>query len=58
MERYESPSVFSCHSLKGENAMYKVLVIDDEVPIREWLEFCINRMDGYEIAGTASNGAE
>lgn len=38
--------------------MYKVLVIDDEVPIREWLEFCINRMDGYEIAGTASNGAE
>ena len=38
--------------------MYKVLVVDDEVPIRQWLEFCIDRMDGYELVGSASNGAE
>lgn len=38
--------------------MIKVLVVDDEVPIRQWLEFCIGRMEGYQITGTASNGAE
>lgn len=34
------------------------MVVDDEVPIRQWLEFCINRLEGYEIAGLAANGAE
>lgn len=38
--------------------MVKVLVVDDEVPIRQWLEFCISRMEGYQVAGTAANGAE
>lgn len=38
--------------------MVNVLVVDDEVPIRQWLEFCINRMDGYQVTGTAANGAE
>lgn len=38
--------------------MTRVMVVDDEVPIRQWLEFCINRLDGYEIAGSAANGAE
>lgn len=38
--------------------MVKVLVVDDEVPIRQWLEFCINRMDGYQVTGKAANGAE
>lgn len=38
--------------------MVKVLVVDDEVPIRQWLEFCIGRMEGYQITGTAANGAE
>lgn len=38
--------------------MVKVLVVDDEVPIRQWMEFCINRMEGYQVAGAAANGAE
>ena len=38
--------------------MHRVLVVDDEMPIRQWLEFCINRIEGYEVAGIAANGAE
>ena len=38
--------------------MVNVLVADDEVPIRQWLEFCINKMEGYHVVGSASNGAE
>lgn len=38
--------------------MVKVLVVDDEVPIRQWLEFCISKMEGYQVTGTAANGAE
>lgn len=38
--------------------MLKVLVVDDEMPIRQWLEFCICKMDGVSFAGAASNGAE
>lgn len=38
--------------------MAKVLVVDDEVPIRQWLEFCIGKMDGFRVVGAASNGAE
>lgn len=38
--------------------MMNVLVADDEVPIRQWLEFCINKTDGFKAAGLAANGAE
>lgn len=38
--------------------MVNVLVADDEVPIRQWLEFCINKMEGYHVVGAAANGAE
>ena len=38
--------------------MVRVMIVDDEVPIRQWLEFCIGKMDGYQVSGTASNGAE
>lgn len=38
--------------------MIHVLVVDDEVPIRQWLEFCINKIKGCQVAGVASNGAE
>ena len=38
--------------------MIKVLVADDEVPIRQWLEFCINKMEGYQVVGAAANAAE
>lgn len=38
--------------------MIRVMVVDDEVPIRQWLEFCISRLDGYEVCGSAANGAE
>jgi two-component system response regulator YesN len=37
----------------------KILIVDDETPIREWIEFCIKKNDGlYEIVGLASNGME
>ena len=38
--------------------MHKILVVDDEMPIRQWLEFCIKIIEGYEAAGLAANGAE
>ncbi len=38
--------------------MLKVLVVDDEMPIRQWLEFCIEKIDGVSLAGAASHGAE
>ena len=38
--------------------MLKVLVVDDEMPIRQWLEFCIGKIDGVSLAGAASHGAE
>lgn len=38
--------------------MVKVLVVDDEVPIRQWMEYCINKMEGYQVVGVAANGAE
>lgn len=38
--------------------MVNVLVVDDEVPIRQWMEFCINRIEGYRVVGAAANGAE
>lgn len=38
--------------------MVRVMIVDDEVPIRQWLEFCINRLDGYQVSGMAGNGAE
>ena len=38
--------------------MFKVLAIDDEVLIRQWLEFCINKIDKFQVVGVASNGKE
>ena len=38
--------------------MVRVMIVDDEVPIRQWLEFCIGKMEGYQVSGTAANGAE
>ncbi|HIT89431.1 MAG TPA: response regulator [Candidatus Merdenecus merdavium] len=38
--------------------MFKVLAIDDEAPIRQWLEFCINKIDKFQVVGVASNGKE
>ncbi len=38
--------------------MITVMIVDDEVPIRQWLEFCISKMDGYQVVATAANGAE
>ena len=37
--------------------MYKVLVADDETPIRDWLEICVNSTGcGCEVVAKASNG--
>ena len=38
--------------------MVRVMVVDDEVPIRQWLEFCIGKLAGYQVVGLAANGAE
>lgn len=38
--------------------MLKVLVVDDEMPIRQWLEFCMEKLDGVTLAGAACHGAE
>lgn len=38
--------------------MIKVLIVDDETPIREWLEFCVKKVSGFEVVGTASNGED
>ena len=36
----------------------KVLIVDDEVPIRQWMEFIIKKYNEYIIVGSAKNGAE
>ena len=36
----------------------KVLVVDDEIMICEWLQFCISQNPECELCGTAHNGAE
>lgn len=38
--------------------MLNVLVVDDEAPIRWWLEYCINQFDGFTVAGAAASGSE
>lgn len=38
--------------------MLKVLVVDDEMPIRQWLEFCIEKIEGVVLVGAAAHGAE
>lgn len=37
----------------------KVLIVDDETPVREWIEYCITQSGlPYRITGLAANGAE
>ena len=36
--------------------MLKVLVVDDEAPIRQWLEYCVDKFDGFTVAGAAVSG--
>lgn len=39
--------------------MWKVLIVDDEKPIRQWFEHVIRQCgDEFEIAGLAANGQE
>lgn len=38
--------------------MLKVLIVDDEVPIRQWLELNINKIEGFIAVGTAANGID
>ncbi len=39
--------------------MLKILVVDDETPIRQWFVFCIEKSGkGYEVVGEASNGQQ
>ena len=36
----------------------KVLIVDDENLICEWLEFCISQNPACQLAGVAHNGSE
>lgn len=36
----------------------KILIVDDETPIREWLDFCIKDNSEYQIVGHANNGEQ
>jgi len=36
----------------------KILIVDDEVLICEWLEFCISQNPAYSLVGVAHNGRE
>lgn len=38
--------------------MLKVLVVDDDSPIRHWLEYCVGQLDGFVLAGSAASGAQ
>ena len=38
--------------------MLKVLIVDDEAPIRKWLEYCVEKIDGFTVCGTAANGLQ
>ena len=38
--------------------MLKVLVVDDEAPIRQWLEYCVAQFAGFTVAWVAASGAQ
>ncbi|HIS60042.1 MAG TPA: response regulator, partial [Candidatus Faecousia faecipullorum] len=38
--------------------MLNVLIVDDEAPIRHWLEYCVNQLDGFWVSATAKNGLQ
>ena len=38
--------------------MLKVLVVDDEAPIRQWLAYCVDRFDGFAVCGAAAGGQQ
>ena len=39
--------------------MYKIYIIDDEAPVRQWLRFCIEHSEGrFEIAGDSPNARD
>lgn len=38
--------------------MLSVLIVDDEAPIRDWVEYCLKRRVEFTITGMAKNGEE
>jgi len=38
--------------------MLKILIADDEQPIREWLNYCLKGKDTLSVVGTACNGLQ
>ena len=37
----------------------KILIVDDELPIREWIKFVIEQLGAdYQVVGLAANGEE
>lgn len=38
--------------------MLKVLIVDDEAPIRKWLAFCVEQIGSFTVVGTGKNGLQ
>jgi two-component system response regulator YesN len=38
--------------------MLRIVIADDELPLREWLNYCLKGNDTLEIVGTASDGLQ
>lgn len=38
--------------------MLKVLVVDDDSPIRRWLEYCISQLESFVLVGSAATGTQ
>ncbi len=36
----------------------KVIIVDDEKPIRQWFLFVLSKMEGVEVVGTYANGEQ
>lgn len=38
--------------------MLKVLVVDDEAPIRQWMAYCVDHFTGFTVSGIAASGRQ
>ena len=43
---------------EGERIMLKVLVVDDEAPIRQWMAYCVDHFTGFTVSGIAASGRQ
>ena len=38
--------------------MLKVLVVDDEAPIRQWMAYCVDHFAGFTVSGIAASARQ